>query len=402
MIGHIARYILLAAIAITPLAHSQPVPSAKSDVPPVPAAPDIAANAYILVDAATGQVLADKNADQHLPPASLTKLMSSYLVVDEIERGLISETDRATVSIKAWKMGGSRMFIKEGTQVSVGELLRGVIIQSGNDATVALAEFIAGDELAFVDMMNKKALELGMNETHFADASGMPAENHYTSARDLSKIARAIVNDHPAHYRLYSEKSYTYNSIRQPNRNLLLERDPTVDGLKTGHTEEAGYCLVASAKRDATRLVAVVLGAKSDEARAAETQKLLNYGFRYYETVTLYADDPGVTIAHVWGGKKADVKLGVTGPIQLTIPRGAINAITAKVQRDEIIEAPVAKGRAYGTLSVQLNGSELVHQPLVALDAVEEADFFQRLWDRIKLFFRSLFGGDDDHAAPKK
>ena len=383
---------------IVPIAEAAPpVPTPQASIP-IPSPPDIAASAYILIDATTGTVLAEKNADEHLPPASLTKLMSSYLVIDEIERGLISETSPVTVSIKAWKMGGSRMFIKEGTQVSVGDLLRGVIVQSGNDATVALAEYISGDEQTFVDMMNKKAQALQMTNTHFADASGMPAENHYTSARDLSKIAQAIVNDHPDHYKIYSEKSFTYNNIRQPNRNLLLGRDPSVDGLKTGHTEAAGYCLVASSKHDATRLIAVVLGTKSDEARASETQKLLSYGFRYFETATLYATNRVVTKAHVWSGKATDVELGLNTSVQLTIPKGQADALAAKVHRAEIINAPVVKGTQYGTLTIELDGKIISTQNLVALESVEEASFLNRMWDKIVLFFRGLFGGQAEKS----
>lgn len=382
-------------IALSPATYSAEQPTPASFIPPPP---DIAANAYILVDATTGSVLAEKNADQHLPPASLTKLMSSHIVVDQLEQGLIQESNLVTVSVKAWKMGGSRMFIKEGTQVSVGDLLRGVIIQSGNDATVALAEYIAGDEDAFVDMMNKKAHELEMTETHFVDASGMPAEGHYTSARDLSKLAQAIVKDNPAYYKLYSEKSFTYNNIHQPNRNLLLDRDPTVDGLKTGHTEEAGYCLVASAKHDATRLIAVVLGTKSDAARATETQKLLNYGFRYFETATLYANNPVVTKARVWSGKASEINLGLNNAVQLTLPRGKVEAVTANVHRNETIIAPVPKGSQLGTLTIELDGKVLSTQNLIALDAVEEASFIHRLWDRIKLFFRGLFSNESSLA----
>ncbi|HWV16935.1 MAG TPA: D-alanyl-D-alanine carboxypeptidase family protein [Cellvibrio sp.] len=387
--------VMIVALLIIPFARSQPTIAQPEEKSAIPAAPEIAANAYILIDASTGSLLAEKNADQHLPPASLTKLMSSYLVIDEIQRGLISESNLVKISIKAWKMGGSRMFVKEGTQVSVGELLRGVIIQSGNDATIALAEYISGDEQAFVDMMNKKARDLGMEETHFADASGMPAENHFTSARDLSKLARAIINDHPDYYHLYAEKSYTYNNIRQPNRNLLLERDRTVDGLKTGNTEEAGYCLVASAKREATRLIAVILGAKSDEARATEAQKLLNYGFKHFETITLYANNKTVTKAQVWEGKTAEFSLGLNESIQLTIPQGKAEQITPKVRPPKMITAPIQKGEQYGILSIELDDKVLSTQHLIALESVEQANFFQRLWDRVKLFFRKTFNRDE-------
>lgn len=357
----------------------------------IPAAPQIAATGYILMDAATGQVLAEQNADQRLPPASLTKMMSSYLVADELERGRIAQSNLVNISVKAWKMGGSRMYVKEGTQVSVIDLLRGVIIQSGNDATVALAEYVGGNEDAFVDMMNKRAALLGMKDTHFQNSSGMPGEDHYSTARDLAIMARAIINDHPSYYGLYAEKVFIYNNIRQPNRNLLLYRDPTVDGLKTGHTEEAGFCLVSSSKRENTRLITVVMGTKSEEARATETQKLLAYGFRYYETVDLYKGNTQITKARIWSGKAPEVSLGLTKNVRLTLPRGRLDALHANVHLLENIKAPIVVGQTLGSLSVELDGKIISDEPLVALTAVEEASFFQRAWDSIKLFFRNLF-----------
>jgi D-alanyl-D-alanine carboxypeptidase (penicillin-binding protein 5/6) len=357
----------------------------------IPSAPQLAASGYILIDGETGETIAEQNADQRLPPASLTKMMSSYLVVDELEHGRISENSMVNISVKAWKMGGSRMYVKEGTQVSVIDLLRGVIVQSGNDATVALAEYVSGNEDSFVDLMNKRAKVLGMADTHFQNSSGMPAADHYTTARDLARLARAIIYDHPTHYGLYAEKSFFYNNIRQPNRNLLLYRDPTVDGLKTGHTEEAGFCLVASSKRENTRLIAVILGTKSDESRAAETQKLLAYGFRYFETVGLYKANTEITKAHVWSGKVPEVALGLPKEVRLTLPRGRSDALKANVHVNEIIKAPLKAGQEFGTLTIELDGKVINTQPLVALHSVDEASFFVRLWDRIKLFFRHLF-----------
>ena len=357
----------------------------------IPAAPQLAATGYILIDASTGAVLAEQNADQRLPPASLTKMMSSYLVVDEIERGRIAPSNLVNISVKAWKMEGSRMYVKEGTQVSVLDLLRGVIIQSGNDATVALAEYVGGNEDAFVDMMNKKAVLLGMKDTHFQNSSGMPASGHHSTARDLAQMARAIINDHPSHYGLYAEKVFIYNNIRQPNRNLLLYRDPTVDGLKTGHTEEAGFCLVSSSKRENTRLITVVMGTKSDESRATETQKLLAYGFRYFETVDLYKGNTQITKARIWSGKAPEVSLGLANNVRLTLPRGRTDALRANVHLLENIKAPIAVGQTLGSLSVELDGKTIADEPLVALAAVEEASFFERAWDSIKLFFRKLF-----------
>ena len=358
----------------------------------IPEAPQLAASGYILIDGETGDVLAERNADQRLPPASLTKMMSSYLVVDEVERGRIAETNMVNISIKAWKMEGSRMFVKEGTQVSVIDLLRGEIIQSGNDATVALAEYVGGNEETFVAMMNKKAGEMGMTATHFQNASGLPSPEHYTTARDLSRLARAVIFDHPHHYPLYAEKYFKYNNVRQPNRNLLLYRDPTVDGLKTGHTDEAGFCLVSSAKRESTRLISVVLGTKSDEARANETQKLLEYGFRYFETVTLYKPHTMITKARVWQGKAPEVEMALANEVRLTIPRGRSGELRANVHLNEVIKAPIKSGEPLGSLTLELDGKVVSTQPLLAINSVEEANFFVRLWDKLKLFFSHLFG----------
>lgn len=379
-----------------------PVPSATLPTPTpgqvveqkpvvIPSAPQLAATGFILVDATTGSIVAESNSEQRLPPASLTKMMSSYLVVDEIEKGRITEDAMVNISVKAWKMGGSRMYVKEGTQVSVIDLLRGVIIQSGNDATVALAEYVSGNEDAFVDSMNQKAAQLGMTNTHFENSTGWPAEGHLTTAKDLAVLARSIINDHPTHYPLYAEKYFFYNNIRQPNRNLLLNRDETVDGLKTGHTEEAGYCLVASSKRENTRFIAVVMGTESENARAAETQKLLAYGFRYFQTTQLYQAGQQVSSSRVWAGKTQEVTLGIPRNIVLTLPKGREQALQAKMHINEIIKAPIAVGQELGNLTVELDGQLLVNTPIVALQPVEEAGFFARLIDNLKLFFRNLF-----------
>jgi D-alanyl-D-alanine carboxypeptidase (penicillin-binding protein 5/6) len=318
-------------------------------------------------------------------------MMSSYLVVDEIEKGRITEDAMVNISVKAWKMGGSRMYVKEGTQVSVIDLLRGVIIQSGNDATVALAEYVSGNEDAFVDKMNQTAAQMGMVNTHFENSTGWPAEGHLTTAKDLAVLARAIINDHPTHYPIHAEKYFFYNNIRQPNRNLLLFRDETVDGLKTGHTEEAGYCLVASSKRENTRFVAVVMGTESESARAAETQKLLAYGFRYFQTTQLYQQGQQVSTSRVWAGKAQEVTLGIPNNIVLTLPKGREQSLQAKMHINEIIKAPIAIGQELGNLTVELDGQLLVNTPIVALQPVEEASFFARLLDNLKLFFRNLF-----------
>jgi D-alanyl-D-alanine carboxypeptidase (penicillin-binding protein 5/6) len=357
----------------------------------IPAPPQLASTAYLLIDADTGKVLVENNSDEQLPPASLTKMMTSYIVSSEIESGNLREDELVRISVKAWKMGGSKMFIREGTRVSVKDLLRGVIIQSGNDASVALAEHIAGSESAFVDVMNQQAALLGMDNTQFFNATGWPVDGHLTTARDLSLLARALINDFPEHYRLYSEKYFKYNGINQPNRNKLLFRDKTVDGIKTGHTDEAGYCLVSSAQKNGMRLIAVVMGTRSEEARAAESQKLLAYGFRYFQTHKLYGANQSLTEAKVWAGKAEMVSLGLPEDLFLTIPRGAQEELDAQMHIDDVIKAPIKAGQELGNLTVTLNGEVLVDQPLVATQVVAEAGFFARLLDGIKLFFYKLF-----------
>ncbi len=356
----------------------------------IPAPPQLAATGYILMDADSGKVLVEDNADEQLPPASLTKMMTSYIVSSEIETGHLSEDALVRVSVKAWKMGGSKMFIREGTQIPVKDLLRGVIIQSGNDASVALAEHVAGSEEAFVDVMNQQAQLLGMSNTTFKNATGWPADGHMTTARDLSLLARALIKDYPDHYKLYSEKYFTYNGINQPNRNKLLFRDSSVDGIKTGHTDAAGYCLVSSALKDGMRLIAVVMGARSEDARAAESQKLLTYGFRYFQTHKLYSAGDVLDRARVWAGVDEQVALSVAKDIYLTIPRGAQDELKAEMHIDEVIKAPLEKGQELGNLTVNLNGDKLVDVPLVTQQVIEEAGFFARLWDAIKLFFYQL------------
>ncbi|MFC3153152.1 D-alanyl-D-alanine carboxypeptidase family protein [Litoribrevibacter euphylliae] len=361
--------------------------------PLIPAPPQLAATAYILLDAKSGKVLVEENPDERVPPASLTKMMTSYIAVEEIQRGNVGLDDEVLVSEKAWRMPGSRMFIEVGKKVKVEDLLRGIIIQSGNDASVAMAEHVAGSEEGFADLMNQYVSQLGMTNTHFMNATGLPHADHYASARDLATLAEHTIVDHPEYYGIYSEKVFKYNGIEQPNRNRLLWRDSSVDGLKTGHTNEAGYCLVASAEKDGMRLISVVLGTRSEEARARETQKLLNYGFRYFETLSLYEAGAELTRNRIWKGGQDQVSLGVIDDIVITVPRGSRNDVKANLEVDTIIEAPVEQGQELGNLKIALNGETLVEQPLVALKPVEEAGFFARLWDAIKLFFIGLFGG---------
>ncbi len=357
----------------------------------IPAPPQIAAKSYILIDATSGEIIVEENSKEQLPPASLTKMMTAYIVEYEMAEGNISASDDVLVSVKAWRTGGSKMFIKEGTRIPLDDILKGIIIQSGNDASIAVAEHIAGSEGAFADIMNQHAQILGMNDSHFVNATGLPSKDHYSSAFDLALLARSIIQDFPEQYSIYSEKYFTYNNIRQPNRNRLLWRDKSVDGLKTGHTDAAGYCLVSSAKRDGMRLISVVMGTTSEEARARETQKLLNYGFRYYETHELYKAGQGLLESKVWAGQTDVLNLGVANDVVVTIPRGQKGKLEASLDVDSVIEAPVNTGQEFGRVKVVLNGEIVVDEPLIALQPIEEGGFFKRIWDMIKLFFIGLF-----------
>lgn len=357
----------------------------------IPSPPEIRAGSYVLLDPRSGQVIMEKNADERLPPASLTKMMTAYIVERELDEGRLALAEMVPVSVRAWRTGGSRTFIKEGTRVSVEDLLKGVIIQSGNDASVALAEHVAGSEEAFADIMNQQAALLGMENTHFENATGLPAEQQYSTARDLALLAQAIINDYPENYPLYAEKHFTYNNIRQPNRNSLLWRDPSVDGLKTGHTQEAGYCLVASAQRDETRLIAAVMNADSAEARAQEVQKMLNYGFRYYQSARIFEAGQELMQSRIWGGDVDQLSLGVMDELYLSIPRDSRSALESEVEVDSVIRAPVAAGDELGRVRVILGDKVLAEQPVLALQDVPEGGLFKRLWDAIKLFFVQLF-----------
>jgi D-alanyl-D-alanine carboxypeptidase (penicillin-binding protein 5/6) len=365
--------------------------AAWADQQVIPSAPQLAAKSYVLVDAASGKVLVENNGDQRLPPASLTKLMTAYIATLEIRKGQIGEEDMVTVSEKAWRTGGSRMFIQVGTQVSVSDLLHGIIIQSGNDASVALAEYIAGSEEAFADLMNAAAERLGMSNSHFMNATGLPNPEHYSSAHDMAILARAIINEDPNHYAIYSQKEFFWNNIKQPNRNLLLWRDKTVDGLKTGHTEEAGFCLVSSAVRDGARMITAVFGTNSETARAAETQKLLTYGFRFFETRTFYKQGQELAQAQVWKGSVRQVKAGLASDLSLTLPKGQLDKLQAGMTLNPQLIAPIAKGDVIGKVEVKLGDEVVQSTDLIALDAVEEGSFFRRLWDSISLFFFGLF-----------
>ncbi|GGC81902.1 D-alanyl-D-alanine carboxypeptidase family protein [Marinobacter halophilus] len=357
----------------------------------IPAPPQIAGSSWVLMDPLTGHIIMEHNSGERLPPASLTKMMTAYIVERELDEGRIAMTDLVPISVKAWQTGGSRTFVREGTQVPVEDLLKGVIIQSGNDASVALAEFVAGSESAFVDIMNQQATLLGMTNTNFENATGLPSPNQYSTAYDLAVLAQAIIEDYPENYPLYAVKSFTFNNIRQPNRNSLLWRDESVDGLKTGHTEEAGYCLVASAKRDDTRLIAAVMGTSSAQVRAQEVQKMLNYGFRYYETARLFRAGQELVDARVWGGNSDQISIGLAEDVHVTIPRGSKDQLESVVDLDSVIKAPIKVGDELGRIQVTLNGESVVDEPVLALTEVPQGGLFKRLWDSIKLFFVQLF-----------
>ncbi|UIP33355.1 D-alanyl-D-alanine carboxypeptidase family protein [Stutzerimonas kunmingensis] len=378
----VQRFIVLAALTVTPTVWAAQI---------VPSAPQLAAKSYMLMDAASGEVLVEHNGDERLPPASLTKLMTAYIATLEIQKGQISDSDMVTVSEKAWRTGGSRMFIQVNTQVSVDDLLHGIIIQSGNDASVAMAEHIAGSEEAFADLMNSTAQRLGMTNSHFMNATGLPDPDHYSSANDMAKLARAIIYEDPAHYAIYAQKEFFWNNIKQPNRNLLLWRDKTVDGLKTGHTEEAGYCLVASAVRDNMRLISVVFGTDSEQARAAETQKLLTYGFRFFETRTFYQKGTELAQAQVWKGQQDKLKAGLAQDLTMTLPRGQAEKLQAVMSFNGTLTAPIQQGDVIGKVEVKLEDKVVRSTDLVALETIEEGGLFRRFWDSIRLFFYSLF-----------
>jgi len=377
------RLILIFSVLIAPAAWSASL---------VPPPPELAAKSWVLMDAASGNVLVDHQGEMHLPPASLTKLMTAYIATQEIKHGRLHESDMVTISEKAWRTGGSKMFVKVGNKVSVDDLFHGIIIQSGNDASVALAEHIAGDEDAFAAMMNAEAKRLGMKDTHFMDATGLPNPGHYSSARDMAVLARAIIYADPAHYALYAQKDFTWNGIHQPNRNLLLWRDDGVDGLKTGHTEEAGYCMVASAQKNGERLIAVVFGTDSEAARATETAKLLGYGFRFFETKMFNKKGDVLAAAPVWKGAARTVKAGASEDLAATVARGEAAKLTTQLVLKPTLIAPVKQGDVIGKVEIRQGDKVIKQADVVALENVDEGGFFRRMWDSIRLFFKGLFG----------
>jgi len=363
-----------------------------------PATPNINAEGYILMDANSGKILAEKNSDSRMAPASLTKLMTMYVISNALKNGNIHFDDKVRISEKAWRTGGSRMFVKVNDEVPVRNLLQGIVVASGNDASVAMAEYLAGTEEAFASLMNTEAQLIGMTNSHFVDSNGLPNANHYSTPHDLALLAQAIVRNFPEDYQLYSEKWFSWNNIRQPNRNRLLWRFQYADGLKTGHTEEAGFCLVGSASKDGTRLISVVMGAPSDSVRTEDSIRLLTYGFRFFETHKLYNGNTPLAEARVWKGENKQVGLGLSHDLYVTMPSGQYKNIKATMDLNSAIKAPVVKGQPYGTLKVTLNGQVLVSEPLVALADNKKGGLWRSMADSLNFSFNKLFSRSNEKA----
>jgi len=393
---------LVAGVAFAQQTPPRPSPVPRPVVPeaPVPPPPDVDGGSWVLMDYATGQVLASKNPDQRVEPASITKIMTDYVVSAELANGKISMTDPVTITESAWRGGGagtdgSTSFLKLNSQVPLKDLLYGMIIQSGNDAAIALAEHTAGSEQAFANLMNAYAKQLGMTNTNFENASGYPIANHYTTARDIAVLSRALIHDFPEDYAISAIKQFEWNGIKQGNRNTLLWRDPSVDGIKTGHTAAAGYCLAASAKQGESRMIAIVMGASSEKARADSAMALLNYGFRFYETHKLYDAGKALASPKLWKGATGTLPLGINQPLDITVKRGQYDKLKATMDIPATLIAPFKKGQQVGTLRVTLDGQPLQSVPLVALNDAPQGGFFKRLWDSILLWFH----GDEKDAA---
>ncbi len=376
-------------IMATPQPTNPPVASAPAAL--IPSAPSIDAKAYILMDADSGKILASKEADKALPPASLTKLMTLYVISEALKQGQIHLDDPVRISKTAWQRGGSRMFVEVGSQVPVQDLIHGIIVASGNDACVAMAEYIAGSEKGFAELMNQTAQGLGMTHSHFVDSTGLPNPKHTSTPHDLAILSQALINNFPDDYVWYSQKWIKYNNIRQPNRNRLLWRDPSVDGLKTGHTKAAGYCLISSAKRNDMRLVSVVMGAPSDAARSDDSQALLNWGFRFYETHTLYSYNSPVTSSRVWLGEHKMINFGVNNTVAVTIPKGMYPHLEVNVDLPKTLKAPIQAGHTYGSINVSLNGQTITKTPLIAQSNDPEAGFWSRMGDHIAMTWHGWF-----------
>lgn len=356
----------------------------------IPAAPKIDASAYALMDANSGKIIASKNLDKRFPPASLTKLMTLYIVEKALGQGQVQLTDKVHISNNAWKQGGSRMFVKLNSSVPVQKLMEGIIVASGNDASTALAEYIGGNVSTFVDTMNQTAASIGMKNTHYMNPTGLPMPNHYSSAGDLAILAQHVINNYPQYYQFYKEKWISFNSIRQPNRNRLLWRDPSVDGLKTGHTSEAGYCLISSADRHGMRLISVVMGTPTDEARASSSDALINWGFHFYKTYKIYAANQAITSPRIFLGTEKNVAFGLTKDLYITIPTGEYSMLKANMQLQPKLKAPISKGQAYGTINITLAGKPIASAPLVALQDDPIGGAWTRMTDHLSMFIKGL------------
>jgi D-alanyl-D-alanine carboxypeptidase (penicillin-binding protein 5/6) len=386
--GHDTTSAIAAASTAVPASAAATAANNVTASIPVPTPPPIEARAYVLMDYNSGDILAQGNARERMEPASLTKLMTAYVVFSGLADGKIHLDDQVFISKRAWQTGGSRTFADVNTRIPLDDLLKGMIVQSGNDASVALAEHVAGSEEAFAELMNHYAASLGMTGTHFMNATGLPDPDHYTTAYDIALLAQAIIRQFPEYYRYYSIKEFSYNGITQHNRNKLLWRDPTVDGMKTGYTESAGYCLVTSSLRDGMRLITVVLGTKDEEARVVESQKLLGYGFRFFETKLLYAASSPITRTRVWRGEVREIPLGITKDLYVTVPRDAVSKIASATNVNPTVLAPVHKGDQLGSIEVKLDGADIVRRPLVAMQDVPEGGFTRRVADRIAMLFQ--------------
>lgn len=360
---------------------------AAEEPPAVPPPPQVAAKGHLLVDFNTGNELAADNADERLEPASLTKIMTAYVVYRALAEGRVSLTDEVLISENAWRTGGSKMFVEVGKRVGMEDLLKGMIIQSGNDASVALAEHVAGSEQTFAELMNAEAKRLGMNHSHFTNATGLPDPEHYTTARDMALVTAALIREFPEYYVWDGTKEFEYNGIKQQNRNRLLWRDPTVDGVKTGYTQNAGYCLVASAKRDDMRLISVVLGAAGPEKRAQASMELLNYGFRFFESHRLYPATQPVEQLRVWMGDLQELPVGPASDVVATIPRGRYAQLSARLEKEPELVAPIAKGARVGDIVVDFEGQEILRVPLLALQDVNQGSLWQRARDTVLKWF---------------
>lgn len=367
--------------------------SAKNPGNPLitPSPPTLNAKAYILIDVNSGKIIAEKNSDEKLPPASLTKMMTLYVISSALKNEQIHLTDPVRISQLAWKIGGSRMFVKEGQQVFVEDLLKGIIVDSGNDACVAMAEHLGGSENGFTEIMNHQAQNLGMTNSHFTDSTGLPDKEHYTTAKDLAKLGRALINDFPEYYHWYKEKWFTFNGIRQPNRNRLLWRNTQVDGVKTGHTNDAGFCLVSSAKHDNMRLLAVVLGAPTDSSRADDSERLINYGFRFFETHELYKAGASITELPLYKGKTDKVNIGLLNEQFITIPSGQYQRLSVTTNVPKYVQAPLEKGDRIGELVVHFDNEVIATQALYALESAPKGGLMTRMKDSIRLTFKRWF-----------